>query len=141
MIHIQETISFRLAQVCRGHRNLAAVMLNPFGLYPGQDLILVQLWNEEGITQSSLADRVGIDVSTLTKALQRLERYGLVRRCQDTEDTRVVRVYLTDQGHALEKAISSEWMHIEEKTMAGLTGDERNFLSGVLRRIENNLRA
>jgi MarR family transcriptional regulator, organic hydroperoxide resistance regulator len=141
MVDIQETISFRLTKVCRGQRNLTATMLNSFGLYPGQDLILMQLWKEEGITQTRLAARVGIDVSTLTKSLQRLERYGLVRRTQDAEDTRVVRVYLTEKGRTLEGAISTEWVNIEAKTLAGLTNDERNFLSGVLRRIESNLRS
>lgn len=136
---IQDTVSFRLARVCRAHRNLAAVMLDPLGLHPGQDLIMVELWVEEGLTQSRLAERVGVDASTMTKALQRLERYGLVRRCQDAEDSRVSRVFLTDQGRALEPTITAEFAGIEERTLAGLTADERALLSSLLERMEETL--
>lgn len=136
---IQDTVSFRLARVCRAHRNLAAVMLDPLGLHPGQDLIMVELWVEEGHTQSRLAERVGVDVSTMTKALQRLERYGFVRRCQDAEDSRVSRVFLTDQGRALEPTITAEFAGIEERTLAGLTADERALLSSLLERMEETL--
>jgi len=139
IVPIQETVSFRLAEVCRAHRNLAVVMLDPLGLHPGQDLIMVQLWVEEGLTQSSLAERVGVDVSTMTKALQRLERYGLVHRCPDAEDARVSRVFLTDHGRDLEPRITAKFAQIEERTLAGLTTDERAMLSGLLGRMKDNL--
>jgi len=139
IIPIQDTVSFRLARVCRAHRNLATVMLDPLGLHPGQDLIMVELWVEEGLTQSRLAERVGVDVSTMTKALQRLERYGLVRRCQDVEDSRVSRVFLTDRGRDLEPTITAEFAAIEERTLAGLTPDERALLSRLLERMEATL--
>ncbi len=100
---------------------------------------MVQLWFEEGLTQSSLAERVGVDVSTMTKALQRLERYGLVRRCQDAEDSRVSRVFLTDQGRDLESTITTEFAEIEERTLAGLTADERALLSRLLERMKKTL--
>lgn len=140
MVPIQETVSYRLARMCRAHRNLAVAMLDGLGLYPGQDLILVQLWAEEGMTQSDLAERVGIDVSTLTKALQRLERYGFVRRCADAEDARASRVHLTEEGRALEPRITAEFQKIEARTLAGLAPEERAVLGGLLRRIERNLR-
>jgi hypothetical protein len=80
MRSIEETVSFRIVLACRAHRNVMAQQLDTLSLYVGQELILGQLWKEEGLTQSCLAERVGIDVSRMTKALQRLERYGLVTR-------------------------------------------------------------
>jgi len=139
MVSIQQTIGFHLAQVCRIRRNLITVIIEPFGLHAGQDLIMVQLWNEEGLTQSQLAERVGIDVSTMTKALQRLERYGFVERRQDTEDTRVWRVCLTEQGRALDPIVTEHWQQAEQRTFAGFTEDERTLLCSFLERIEQNL--
>jgi hypothetical protein len=43
MKRIQDTVGFRLAQVCRVRRNRIALTLDPLGLYVGQDLIMVQL--------------------------------------------------------------------------------------------------
>jgi len=139
MVSIQQTIGFHLAQVCRTRRNLIALTVEPFGLHVGQDLIMVQLWNEEGLTQSQLAERVGIDVSTMTKALQRLERYSFVERRQDTEDTRVWRVYLTEQGRALAPIVTEHWNQAERRTFAGFTADECTLLCSFLERIEENL--
>jgi DNA-binding MarR family transcriptional regulator len=139
MASIQETVGFHLTLVSRARRNLIAAEIEQFGLYVGQDLIMVQLWNEEGLTQSHLAERVGIEVSTMTKALQRLERYGLVRRCHDTEDTRVIRVFLTEQGRALKPVVTEQWLQAEQRTFAGFTSDEYALLGSFLERIEKNL--
>ncbi len=139
MTRVHDTISFHLAQVCRNHRNLAATQLAPHGLHAGQDLILAQLWQEDGVTQSCLAERVGVDVSTMTKALQRLERYGFVRRCQDSEDTRAVRVHLTDEGRALESVVAAMFLQVEARTLAGFTEVERAFLAQLLYRMKDNL--
>lgn len=139
MASIEETVGFHLTLVSRARRNLIAAEIEPFGLYVGQDLIMVQLWNEEGLTQSHLAERVGIDVSTMTKALQRLERYGLVRRCHDTEDTRVIRVHLTEQGRALEPVVTEKWLQAEQRTFAGFSDDEYALMCNFLERIEKNI--
>ncbi len=139
MASIQETAGFHLALVCRSRRNLIATAVEPFGLYVGQDLIMVQLWNEEGLTQSHLAERVGIEVSTMTKALQRLERYGFVERRQDAHDTRVWRVFLTEQGRALCPIVTEKWNQAEQCTFADFTADEQALLVSFLQRIEKNL--
>lgn len=139
MVSIQQTTGFHLAQVCRTRRNLIAVIVEPFGLHVGQDLIMVQLWNEEGLTQTQLAERVGIDVSTMTKALQRLERNGFVERHQDTEDTRVWRVCLTERGRALDPIVTEHWNQAEQHTFAGFTADEHALLCSFLERIKQNL--
>ena len=139
MAAIQETTGFHLALVCRSRRNLIATTVEPFGLYAGQDLIMVQLWNEEGLTQSHLAERVGIEVSTMTKALQRLERYGFVERRQDTQDTRVWRVFLTEQGRALRPTVTEKWNQAEQLTFVGFTTEEQALLVSFLQRIEKNL--
>lgn len=136
---ITSTINYRLAMLCRRHRNIAAVMLSPHDLYPGQDLILVQLWQEDGVTQSRLAERVGVDVSTLTKAVQRLERHGFIQRRQDTEDARVVRICLSEQGRALEPILTAEWNQLEARTLADLSDDERAIMERLIQRVEANL--
>jgi len=141
MIPIQETVGYRLALACRAHRNDAAASFAALGLYVGQDLILVQLWAEEGLTQSRLAERVGIDVSTMTKALQRLERYGLVERCQDTQDTRVSRVHLTEEGRALQPAVTEVLNRVELRAFAGFSDSERASITAMLCRVADNLSA
>lgn len=139
MASIEESVSFRIALACRAHRNLAAGSLAQLGLYVGQELILAQLWHEDGVTQSCLAGQVGVDLSTMTKALQRMERYGLIERRSDTEDIRATRIFLTEQGRALQPQITALWQTLEERTLTGFTCDERAFLAKLLQRVQQNL--
>ena len=75
----------------------------------------------------------------MTKALQRLERYGFVERRQDDEDTRVWHVFLTEQGRALRPTVTEKWNQAEQLTFAGFTTEEQALLVSFLQRIEKNL--
>ena len=59
-------------------------------------MVLCALWQEEGLTQTELAERLAVRPATVTNLLQRLERKGLVRRVPDADDQRVSRVFPTD---------------------------------------------
>lgn len=72
--------------------------------YP-QYLVMLVLWEGDGITVSELGERLFLDSATLTPLLKRLQAAGLVLRTRGTRDERQVIVTLTDEGRALrEKA-------------------------------------
>lgn len=72
--------------------------------YP-QYLVMLVLWEGDGITVSDLGERLFLDSATLTPLLKRLQAAGLVQRTRGTQDERQVIVTLTDEGKALrEKA-------------------------------------
>jgi len=104
---IQDYIGFQLLQVHKAHRQRAEASLNKLGIHTGQEMILFQLWIEEGIPQSQLAASMEVEPPTATKMLQRMERAGLIERRPDPEDARVSRVYLTERGRALENPSST----------------------------------
>lgn len=139
MSPITETVNYRLALLCRKHRNVVAAILDAHDLYPGQELILAELWKEDGVTQSHLADRVGIDLSTLTKAVQRLARHGIIHREPDPQDARAVHVFLTPQGRALEPILTAEWNELERQTLQDVTPAERLILATLFERLTTNL--
>jgi DNA-binding MarR family transcriptional regulator len=68
--------------------------------YP-QYLVMLVLWEGDGITVSELGDRLFLDSATLTPLLKRLQAAGLVQRTRGTRDERQVIVTLTDEGKAL----------------------------------------
>ena len=55
----------------------------------------------DGISMSGLAHKLGLDNSTLTRNIQKLETLGLVLRKQDNFDKRVFRVHLTKKGRVI----------------------------------------
>lgn len=76
--------------------------LDALGLTYPQFLALMALWEEDGQSVKSIADRLALESSTLTPLLKRLETAGLVMRRRSAEDERQVVVSLTDKGRALE---------------------------------------
>ncbi len=136
---LRDYIGFRILQIHRAHRNRAEAALNELGLYTGQEMLLFQLWREEGLTQSELVDTARVDPSTVTKTLQRLEHAGLLERRQDAEDARVSRVYLTEQGRALEASVRQIWDDLETLTVQGLSDVEKALLHRLLDQMQNNL--
>jgi MarR family transcriptional regulator, organic hydroperoxide resistance regulator len=136
---IQDYIGFQVLQVHKAHRQRAEAALNKLGIHTGQEMILLQLWIEEGIPQSQLAASMDVEPPTATKMLQRMERAGLIERRPDPEDARVSRVYLTARGRALEKPVLEVWKQLEAQTVAGLSLTEQTLLHRLLMQVLTNL--
>ncbi|HLB23742.1 MAG TPA: MarR family transcriptional regulator [Dehalococcoidia bacterium] len=68
------------------------------GLTIPQMRLLWALRDEDGLPVGALAERLGVNPSTITGHVDRLVRQGLVRREEDPTDRRIVRNYLTEEG-------------------------------------------
>lgn len=134
-------MSHLLIQICRAHRYNAEIALNALGLHTGQEMILFQLWEEEGITPTQIAETLCVEPPTVTKMLQRLEKSGFVERRPDPEDGRISRVYLTPEGKSLQIPVQQVWNRLEAQTIAGLSDMEQALLKRLLLQIQGNLSA
>ncbi|MBC7592421.1 MAG: winged helix-turn-helix transcriptional regulator, partial [Kineosporiaceae bacterium] len=98
-------ISSLIPVLAREHRALAGSLLRGFGLYPGQELVLMLLWAKEPRLQSDLGKLLDIAAPTTSKAVQRLAAAGLLVREKSPEDARQVIVWLTQAGRDLQESI------------------------------------
>ncbi|GEP03474.1 hypothetical protein MOX02_15120 [Methylobacterium oxalidis] len=73
--------------------------------YP-QYLVLLVLWEEEGLTVKEIGTRLFLDSGTLTPLLKRLEASGHVRRARDRADERQVSIFLTPKGRGLQERLA-----------------------------------
>lgn len=78
-----------------------APLLAPLGVTYPQFLALAALWREDDRSVGDIGAEIGLETSTLTPLIKRLEKAGLVARARDRKDERRVRVRLTPQGEAL----------------------------------------
>lgn len=76
-------------------------LLSPLGLTYPQYLVMLVLWEGDGVTVSQLGERLTLDSGTLTPLLKRLEALGYVQRLRDTADERRVLLQLTPAGRRL----------------------------------------
>lgn len=82
-------------------------LLDKLGLTYPQYLVMLVLWEEDGVPVKEIGERLFLDSGTLTPLLKRLEAAGLVERTRSKEDERQVIVALTVQGEALKEKARS----------------------------------
>ena len=102
-LHLDQQLCFALYSASRALTRAYAPLLEPLGLTYPQYLVLLVLWQEDGLPVKQLGDRLGLDSGTLTPLLQRLEKAGIVLRKRDRGDQRVVHIVLTAEGRALKQ--------------------------------------
>jgi MarR family transcriptional regulator, organic hydroperoxide resistance regulator len=114
-------MSYAIFQLARAHRAYAAALLREMDLHPGQELLLMQLFDRDGQTQSELLESVGLDHSTVSKSLRRMQDAGLLVREPAAHDRRVMVVHLTDKGRAMREPIAALWQTLEEISARNLS--------------------
>lgn len=130
---------FTLAKVCKAHRSSVGELLSEIGLHAGQEMVLVELWEEDGRRAGELAGRLGVEPPTITKMLRRLEACGLIKRRPDPEDARSFRVCLTRRGRSLETSVTRCWESAEKRALDGLDKEERREFARLLGKVRANL--
>lgn len=126
-------------RISRKNRAVIGNLLRPIGLFPGQEILLMQLWESDGRSQADLVEALGVDHSTVTKMLQRLEAAGMVVRRPSSQDRRVMLVSLTEAGRRLRGEIERTWQELERRTTAHLSDRDREQLLQLLQSVESHL--
>ncbi len=113
--------------------------LNGLGLHPGQIPVLWHLFQEEGLSQKEIADRVKVKPPTVNVSLQRLEKMECIYRKQDTKDQRVSRIYLTQKGRDLAEQIEGMMENNEIQMTRNFTEVEICLLARFLKQLTENM--
>lgn len=98
---LDQQLCFALYSSSLAMTKLYKPLLEPLNLTYPQYLVMLVLWERDGITVSEVGERLTLDSGTLTPLLKRLQTSGLLARQRDTEDERRVFVKLTAAGRAL----------------------------------------
>lgn len=97
-LRLDNQVCFALYSASLAMTKLYKPLLDDIGLTYPQYLVMLVLWEQDGITVSELGERLYLDSGTLTPLLKRLEASGHIRRTRDAQDERRVRIALTPQG-------------------------------------------
>jgi len=89
----------------------------------------------DGISMSGLANKLGLDTSTLTRNIQKLEKLDLVRRKQDRNDKRILMVYLTDKGWGLVEKIEESLLNFNFSMMKYIDLDDQENIPEILEKL------
>src|SRR6266702_7330870 len=96
-------LCFAIYSTAHAFNRLYKPLLDRLGLTYPQYLVMLVLWERDGLPVRDIGERLFLDSGTLTPLLKRLEAAELIKRTRSTEDERQVLIALTAQGHALKE--------------------------------------
>ncbi len=96
-------LCFPLYAAARHVIGLYTPWLKPLGLTYTQYIVLLVLWERDGISVTEIGEKLMLDNGTLSPLLKKMEQAGYVQRRRCRKDDRVVEITLTDAGRALQE--------------------------------------
>ena len=120
-------------------KTLLARRLYEFGLYAGQDRIILLLAMKDGQSPGSMAKRLGVKLPTVTKTIARLQEQGFVTKRGSHKDQRKLHVFLTKDGHNIVDLIEKALEETEREVTGVLDEQEQFTLLTLMDRIHKNL--
>jgi len=140
MFDVEQSIGFLLAKAYQRAWAIMKEEIEPYDLTPPQFALLAFLWQQDGLTQVELSEKGQIDRSTVGGLIDRLERNALLERRQHPQDRRAYRIYLTEQGKALEETLSACAERSLKRITSGLNEDEIKELRRMLETLRGERR-
>ena len=127
-----------LTDLASGTNAIIRTVASKFNLTASQafHLLLIPF---DGIPISSLANKLGLDNSTLTRNIQKLEKLDLVERCADSYDRRVQRVVLTKNGTSILTSLENHLDEINCAIIDQIDLDTQENLISVLEKLSWSL--
>ena len=96
-------LCFPLYAASRSVISLYTPLLKPLGLTYTQYIVLLVLWEKDGITVGTLCEKLMLDNGTISPLLKKMQQAGYVEKKRSEEDDRVVVITLTEEGKALQE--------------------------------------
>ena len=135
MPEIQNTIAMRLRRAYLTLHRAAQAQFAPLGMTVDQYVVLAVLADEDGITQSAIADRMASDANTITAMLRLLEQRDLIERRPSETDRRARQVLLTSAGKKMYEQLVQISAKLHNDINQTLAADEREQLFSMLDRL------
>jgi DNA-binding MarR family transcriptional regulator len=104
-LQLGNQLCFAIYSAAHAFNRVYKPLLDRLGLTYPQYLVMLVLWERDGVPVKDIGERLFLDSGTLTPLLKRMETAHLLKRTRSVEDERQVLISLTTQGQALrEKA-------------------------------------
>lgn len=128
-----------IGMISRALDSIANIEFKPYDLTKGQFLYLVRVCEQPGIIQERLGELIKVDRSTVIRAVQKLQRNGLVEKRPDQENKKIRRLYPTEKGRQLYPLLKREDDFSNQRALQGFSTTERRQLAVMLQRMATNV--
>jgi len=132
-------LCFAVYSTAHAFNRIYKPLLDRIGLTYPQYIVMLVLWERDGLAVKEIGEQLFLDSGTLTPLLKRLEAAGLVLRQRSSADERVVNIHLTSAGRALQAEVAAVGEAIG--CAAELTLETANTLRDALLKVRGSLHA
>lgn len=134
---LENQICFPLYVIAKEITGLYRPFLDELDITYPQYLVMMVLWENDGVTVSHIGDKLFLDSGTLTPLLKRLESKDYIIRKRKKEDERVVEVFLTETGKKLQEKACEIPVKIQNKI--GVQPEDLLHLKDTILKILNKI--
>lgn len=138
-LRLDKQLCFALYGAAHAFTRAYKPLLSPLGLTYPQYIVMMALWEEDGVPVKALGEQLGLDSGTLSPLLKRLEQVGYVERKRDVADERQVFISLTERGRGLKADAVKVFASIAQSV--GCCQAEAESLRDSLKRLKGHLEA
>ncbi|WP_187170504.1 MarR family winged helix-turn-helix transcriptional regulator [Salidesulfovibrio onnuriiensis] len=115
--------------------------LAPYDIRPGQIPLLLCLWEQDGISQKHLLEKVHVEQPTLANTLKRMERDKLLRMERDPLDLRKCVYYLTERGQKVRSVVEAALTDVRDICEKGLSVNDLSYFRRILAQMNQQILA
>lgn len=138
---IRDSMGYLVRHTHRAFTRALERRLKEHGISISMWFFLRLLWVEDGKSQKELSDELGLTQPTTVSAMDNMEKRGLIERRRNLEDRRLVNIFLTPAGRALEKQLAPYAPEVNAVALEGLNSQERQLVQTLLFRMLRSLEA
>jgi len=133
MSQYEDCIIYLLAKAYQKAHSAFKMKLAPFGITPVQHLILAVLAEEDFLSPAEISDRVAMDGATLSGVLDRMAEAGLIKKEENPQDRRSIRVSLSPKAKKMREELAGQRKSINEELTAKFSLEEKLLLKRLLK--------
>lgn len=133
---LEDNIGFYVTKALQALNAQFSLRFSEYGITPSQYGVLAVLWEEDGVPQKALVERIIIDGATITGILDRLEKNGFVTRQRGEKDRRTTLIYLTEKGRKLREILTELAIEVNKTATLYFSPQELEELKKMLIKIK-----
>jgi DNA-binding MarR family transcriptional regulator len=139
--YLDLAVGYDLRDTSRVLLKALQILIAPHHVTLNQFFLLRQLWEQDGVSQRQISDRMQTTEPATVAAIDGLEKRGFVKRVRDNRDRRVASIFVTPQGAALRDTLLGYARDLNRQGTAGMTRAEIATFQALMLRFKENIEA
>lgn len=136
---LDNSLDFKLVRVVNKLRCQIGRQLKDLDMTSEQWVVLARLWEQDGLNQKELAEKILKDQTNTTRILDKVVKKGWVQRLDAVVDRRAYLLYLTDEGKRMVETTYPLVTQVKEKLESRLTDEEIKVVMSILDKLSQGL--